>query len=687
MIIRDLHYENSIFPLAALPFSGSRYDSINQPFSGLLQNPGSSNDDSAPKVTLTDDGNLIIVSNTTLNDDIVVTKTDLSGTVIWSQNYGTLGSEQAAGVVNDGAGGYLVAGFSDDFGPALINGYFMRLDANGNIQWVKNCGVSQLEEFLGLSAGPGGTAVAGGFSFNNGIDFFVTRIDTSGNLIWSRLVGGVNTAELGFNVLATSDGGALLYGATDQGVGSDDILVCKLDAAGSLSWTSLFGSTAQEIILDAVEVGDGYVLAGRTSWFGNADAVVMKLDTTGTEQWTQLIQTSGADQANRILQRTDGNLELLGRTDGAGFGFNDFFRVTLDPAGNVINSRVFGTSTADVLDHGTLLPDGSLVLVGTKDNNSSDELALVRVDSAGAAACLDTTFAFTVLDTAFVVSTPMGIVSNAAGTLQNKTHASTNYNWNDSTLCQVCNITIRFGRSDTLLCAGETLGLTDLSNTNSREWKLNGQSIGTTPFLQIVLQDSGTHFFTLVVENGPGCVDSVNFQVEVTPLPVALFSIAGSAGSYTFTDQSTGILAWWNWDFGDGTTSFTPNPAHIYAAPGDYVVCLEVVSWAGCTSIFCDTINFSVGIPEVFGDKLKIFPNPASTHLTLQWDPNAGPAPQKLELQELSGRVVRSFEAVAWANGKAVLDLRGLSGGLYFLRIETETASYTRKCWILPDLK
>jgi beta propeller repeat protein len=43
----------------------------------------------------------------------------------------------------------------------------------------------------------------------------------------------------------------------------------------------------------------------------------------------------------------------------------------------------------------------------------------------------------------------------------------------------------------------------------------------------------------------------------------------------TFTDTSAGYPAFWNWDFGDNTTSDEKNPSHMYYYPGEYSVTLN----------------------------------------------------------------------------------------------------------------
>lgn len=48
-----------------------------------------------------------------------------------------------------------------------------------------------------------------------------------------------------------------------------------------------------------------------------------------------------------------------------------------------------------------------------------------------------------------------------------------------------------------------------------------------------------------------------------------------------FTDQSSGLINNWSWDFGDGTSSFSKNPTHVYSKAGKYNVSLTVSGTGG----------------------------------------------------------------------------------------------------------
>ena len=58
-----------------------------------------------------------------------------------------------------------------------------------------------------------------------------------------------------------------------------------------------------------------------------------------------------------------------------------------------------------------------------------------------------------------------------------------------------------------------------------------------------------------------------------------------------FTDLSSGNIASWNWDFGDGATSSSQNPSHTYAQAGSYWVSLHI---ADSTNNCMDSISQNI---------------------------------------------------------------------------------------------
>jgi len=104
----------------------------------------------------------------------------------------------------------------------------------------------------------------------------------------------------------------------------------------------------------------------------------------------------------------------------------------------------------------------------------------------------------------------------------------------------------------------------------------------------------GEYTVSLTVR-GPGGSDTeakeayVEVAAAPTPTPapcLAAFSAFPTVGEgYTtvrFTDLSTGEIAGWEWDFGDGKSSTEQNPSHEYRRNGLFPVTLTV------TGINCD---------------------------------------------------------------------------------------------------
>ncbi len=113
--------------------------------------------------------------------------------------------------------------------------------------------------------------------------------------------------------------------------------------------------------------------------------------------------------------------------------------------------------------------------------------------------------------------------------------------------------------------------------------------------------DTGLYEVTLITSTTFGCVDSIKNNMLIHPLPEVSFSMADNCEDslISFTDGTTidspvgGMsygLALFDWNFGDGQSSSTQNPGHVYTSSGTYNVELEVTSNAGCTNTITQPI-------------------------------------------------------------------------------------------------
>ncbi len=109
---------------------------------------------------------------------------------------------------------------------------------------------------------------------------------------------------------------------------------------------------------------------------------------------------------------------------------------------------------------------------------------------------------------------------------------------------------------------------------------------------------------------GPTMPLTANFTAEpkIGPKPLTV----------RFTDQSTGNITSWLWDFGDGTTSIDKNPVHVFNGYSSYNVSLTVTGPSGSKTTTKDSFiqGFLPSIPVADFEKEPIQNN---TPMTVQF--------------------------------------------------------------------
>jgi len=109
-----------------------------------------------------------------------------------------------------------------------------------------------------------------------------------------------------------------------------------------------------------------------------------------------------------------------------------------------------------------------------------------------------------------------------------------------------------------------------------------------------------------LIVSGPGGSDTETkadyVDVTAPAPPSAAFAGSPTSGdaplTVSFTDQSTGAVTGWSWDFGDGATSTQQHPSHTYDVPGAYDVSLTVTGPGGSDTAAVGGYIF-VAVPSV----------------------------------------------------------------------------------------
>lgn len=190
---------------------------------------GSQNDITASIEQTADQGYIVAGYTTTMENkrDLWVVKLDSSGNLSWEKTFGGSDDEEAVSIQETTDGGYIIAGYSKSLDGDVENNkgsadaWIIKLDVSGNLLWQESLGGSGLDAISEIMQTADGGYIAAGSSNsldgdieeNHGaIDFWVLKLNTSGDLIWQENLGSAAN-DYAHSIQQTSDGGYVVAGS------------------------------------------------------------------------------------------------------------------------------------------------------------------------------------------------------------------------------------------------------------------------------------------------------------------------------------------------------------------------------------------------------------------------------------------------------------------------------------------
>jgi uncharacterized repeat protein (TIGR01451 family) len=300
------------------------------------------------------------------NGDIFISKTDPSGAFVWAKRIGGAGLDVGLGIT------------LDMLGHIYITGSFQ-----GTVDFDPNAGIFNI-------VSPSGSS-----------EIFVSKLDTSGGLIWAKaMLGNFDDAGLSIavdvtgNVYTTGyfkqtvdfDPGAGIANLTSTG-GVDDIFVSKLDALGNFVWAKKMGGSSQDRGLSATVDSMGNVYT--TGFFygtvdfdpsagianlissGQNDIFVQKLNASGGFVWAKRIGGTDYDSHAKTVLDAVGNIYTTGTFKNT---------VDFDPGVGIYNLTSAGQRDIFVSKWDT---SGALVWAKRMGSIAEEHSSSIEIDMAG----------------------------------------------------------------------------------------------------------------------------------------------------------------------------------------------------------------------------------------------------------------------------------------------------------------
>ncbi|MCF8371806.1 MAG: SBBP repeat-containing protein [Bacteroidales bacterium] len=303
-------------------------------------------------------------------DNIFILKLDASGNFIWAKTFSGSTLSRGYSIAIDSTGNVYTTGvftYTVDFDPGIgicnltsngsIDIFILKLDASGNFVWAKSMGGNFWDWGHSIAIDASGNVYTTGnfletvdfdpgsgvynLSSNGSYDIFISKLDSSGNFIWAKSMGGSNidygnsiAINASGNIYTTGffegtadfDPGSGTYNLSSNGI--RDIFISKLDASGNFVWAKAMGDTnaddGNSIALDAIgnvyttgifqgtvdfDPGSGIYNLNSNGW---QDIFISKLDASGNFVWAKAMGSSSSDFGYSIAIDAPGNIYTTG---------------------------------------------------------------------------------------------------------------------------------------------------------------------------------------------------------------------------------------------------------------------------------------------------------------------------------------------------------------------------------------
>jgi hypothetical protein len=211
------------------------------------------------------------------------------------------------------------------------------------------------------------------------------------------------------------------------------------------------------------------------------------------------------------------------------------------------------------------------------------------------------------------------------------------------------------------VCTGDSTTLS-ASGANSFVWSTGGT--GTTESFY----PSGTTTYSITGTNNPaGCTNSAAFTITVNPIPVITVqgpTLVCKGDLVTLSASGAGAYVW----------DFIPANFYTNILDSSRTITVTGTDQNGCKG----TTYYSISVEECTGlesnastGKIAMYPNPAHNKVILLL-----PGDGELTIYDAAGKLILAKERKA---GNFNLDVSGFSAGVYLVKFESGTHTYTSR--------
>lgn len=267
-----------------------------------------------------------------------------------------------------------------------INGPLMVILEKFELSWSNFFGTKDNEfGYDIIQTSDGGALMVGSTNnFNLSVDrMYLVKTNSKGEKEWEKFFDEVSTGK---NIISTSDGGYVIY----CGVNFSEISLMKIDSIGNKQWLKSYKNgnlifTRQESFTSTAD--GGFLLSGNYMTNTTEKSLLIKTDKEGNEIWRTIVEDLSRGVFPAAIKETaDGNIYLLFKKRKTGELLSTIICLSMfDNNGRMQWIREYPNKIAQYAIDFTITNNNILILgtEGISGNTSSPSILLLSADLNG----------------------------------------------------------------------------------------------------------------------------------------------------------------------------------------------------------------------------------------------------------------------------------------------------------------
>ncbi|MFC1722753.1 LamG-like jellyroll fold domain-containing protein [Nanoarchaeota archaeon] len=293
-------------------------------------------------------------------------------TKIWEWTFDpSSGDDELYSIAVDSEDNVLVAGVD----ATNVNNelYVAKLSSAGVFIWNWTSNPSILDDQLrGVTVDDEDNVIAVGYYYiaPGNIDWYVVKLNSSGNKTWNWTGGYSGHNDYLYGVAADSEGNITAVGINN----TDDRFIMKLDASGSMLWNASYTKHATGGYLKDVIIGDSDTIyaAGRNS-NANKEFHVMEFTPDGNNTWNWSEDALGGEGSLGVALDSIGNVFTVGSYAA------NFYYAKISPTGTKIKSGTIDFGGTELFYSVATDSSDNVIFVGSEQLPGNSEMFMGRL--------------------------------------------------------------------------------------------------------------------------------------------------------------------------------------------------------------------------------------------------------------------------------------------------------------------